>query len=570
MQRRQQILIAGLLLVVVAWSSSGLIDSILFEPFQTRSENLAKLKKSVKDKGDEQLALLRAQRTLKEFKAISLPPDAGKAKQPTALTAQRIYTEWLTDVAQLCGLESLKVSPVGTTNRGTVYISVMEKIEAEARYEQLVMFLDLFYRTELLHRVTAMHIINKVFEGDPALKISLDIEGIVLTDAPSRKSLFPRSKLTEKTGDDATTIRISETEGFPKQAGFKVLIKNELLKVTKTEGEVWTVERAAERTKADSYAAGTSIELLPLDPKQADRSLDEFRQLVAANIFVKPAPPYKLKLSPLTEKTFTRGRSNDFTISVLGYDTQKGKPEFSLVDAPAGLKLEKSGKVSWKPDDQVTPGKYPVKFQVRHPSAPDGTLTETVTIRVKEAGRPPRLVAEKGGKVYLNRQWSFTPELSPSESGTPKYSWKLGDTAPLGMTINEKTGAVKWTPGDETEVGETIVPLVVTDSDSPPQTTTLNLKLDVEDDAAQFTRLTGIFSLGTNKRVFLTDQSTAKKTELHEGDPFAIADLAGKIKSIGGKSVMIDLGSREAKWDIGQSLREVQESIKEPASQSLN
>lgn len=136
------------------------------------------------------------------------------------------------------------------------------------------------------------------------------------------------------------------------------------------------------------------------------------------------------------------------------------------------------------------------------------------------------------------------------------------------MTINAKTGELKWTPGDDAEIGETIVPLILTDNDSPPQSSTVNLKLDVQDDAAQFTRLTGIFSLGDKKRIFLTNQSTDKKIELHEGDKFSIADLSGTIKRIGAKSVVILLGSDEVRWDVGQSLREVQATIPEIAAKT--
>lgn len=570
MQPREKLLVGGLLGAFLAWMAIGWVQSLIFEPFQTRSESIAELRKSVDKKGDERLLLSRAQKSLKEFKSICLPPDAGKAKQATALNAQRQYVEWLLDLSQLCGFEAVKVTPAtgGAAAKGNVYISVIGKVEAEAHYEQLVKFLDLFYRTKLLHRISKLHVSTKVFEGDPILKVYLEAEGLALVDTPSRRTLFPQAILTEPLSEDGTTMYVTELEGFPKEAGFRIQMKGEYLKVTEVDGKTWKVERAVERTRAEEYSEGTTIDLVQMNPKASDRTIEEFREMIASNMFVKPAPPSKVKVGPLAEKTFTKGRPNDFIIPVTGYDTLKGKPEFSIVgSAPAGLKIDKSGKISWRPGEDIVLGKYPVKFQIRHPSVLNGTMTETLTIRVRD-NKPLKFVAEKPPKVFLNRPWTYLPELAPSETTATQFVWKLGDKPPKGMTINSKTGELKWTPGDDTEIGEVSIPLVLTDNDSPPQSSTANLKIEVQDDAAEFTRLTGIFALGDNKRIFLNNQSTDKRTELHEGDKFSIADLSGTIVRIGRKSVLITLGPYETQWDVGQSLREVQATIKDFAAQS--
>jgi len=144
MQRREKILVGGLLIVVVGFLSIGFISSTIFEPFQKGANDIAELNESIRKKEDERLLLSRAQKSLKEFKSICLPPDPGKSKQPSAFNAQRLYVDWLTDLGQLCGFETLKVIPGGTTARDKVYITVVGRVEAEARYEQLVKFLDLF------------------------------------------------------------------------------------------------------------------------------------------------------------------------------------------------------------------------------------------------------------------------------------------------------------------------------------------------------------------------------------------------------------------------------------------
>jgi hypothetical protein len=264
-----------------------------------------------------------------------------------------------------------------------------------------------------------------------------------------------------------------------------------------------------------------------------------------------------LKLAPVADKPFVRGRPIEFTIGASGYDTLKGKPVFSLGGTPlADLKLDKSGKLTWRPGADVKADKYPVNIEVRHPSAPDGCLKETITIRLKDGNPVPKLVAAKLPVVYLNREWSFQPEITAGELPTSQFRWKLGDKAPEGLTINEKSGELKWTPGDAIPPGETIVSLVLTDADTPPQSATLLLKLDVRDDEAEFTRLDTIFIVGENKLASFYDASRNKRTELHEGDEFTFGELTGKVKQIRQKQIILTIEKREVRLRPGQSLRE--------------
>lgn len=565
MQRREQILLAGLLGAVVIWQMSGFVSSVVFGPFETRREDYQRLQKAVSQKNDTLMMLVKAKKSLADWKSRSLPPDDDKnTKQPTAYDAGRLYLQWLTDLAQLCDFESLKVTPGGQTPKGGIYISVIVKLDAEVRYDQLARFLDLFYRTQLLHRISKLNVSTKVFEGDPTLTVHLDAEGLVLMGTPPRKTLFPQTRLTEPLPEDATKLTVEPSKDFPAKGDFHVQIKNEILKVTATDAGTWTAQRGLEQTRAASYAPETSVELFRLDPSQSERTAAELRTLISTNLFTKPPPALKLKIAGLGEKTFTRGRPIDFVINATNYDVLLGRPEFTVVGTPPpGFILDRNGRVTWKPDESVTAGTYNIPFEIKHPSADNGHLTERLTIRLRDAKSAPKLSAAKPPRVYLNREWKFRPELEAGESNLENLSWKLGDRPPAGMTINAKTGEIAWTPGDAVPIGEMTVSLVVSDNETPPQSTNLSLKLEVQDDAAQFTRLTAFFAVGDKKRVFVTDQSTGKNTELREGDAIAISDLKGTIKLIDKKHVIVTVGTHDLHWDYGESLREAQAKIKD-------
>ena len=570
MQRREQIMLGVLLSAVIIWQGSGWAYSAIFGPFQTRFEALSLLEKSIKEKGDQQLALSRAEKSLKAARQRSLPPDAGKAKRPDALNAQRLYVQWLTDLAELCEIEDPKVIPDRRFLKGNEYIAVVVRIEADARYEQLVRFLDLFNRTDLLHRITSMHVSTKEFEGDPYLKVQLEAEGIALVDAPSRQTLFPQADLSEDLSEDGTVLQLEGTEDFPKEPGFRVRLKNEFLTVKTIDAEGWTVVRGVDRTQPASHREGALVELVRQKPETSDHTPDEFGALVASNIFVKPAPPYKMKLVPPSDKPYLRGKPIEFTLAALGYDSSKGKPVFALADESLpDLKLEKSGKLSWKPGADVKADKYSVKIEVRHPSAPKGLLEETISIQLKDPKLPPKLAAKKPPAMFLNTPWRFQPEIATTEASTAKLSWKLGDRSPAGLTIDSKTGELQWNPGDDVPPGEITIPLIVTDNETPPQSTNLSLVVEAQDDEASFTRLDTIFIVGDTKRAFFYDPSKNKKTELHEGDDFTVAEISGKVKQIRRKYIILQVGPQEIRLDAGQSLREAKMAVAKKEEEGL-
>jgi len=562
MERRQQYLLGGLATLVVLWFGSGWLRTAVFEPIQAKRDELDRLKKTVGQKEDQLLNLARSKKLLKEWQSRSLPPDLTKARQKAAaLNAQGLYQEWLTDLAQLSGLEDLKVSPDRQTPKGNVYVSVMVKIEADARFEQLCNFLDRFYRADLLHRVTLLRVQSRESDGDPFFQVTLEAEALALLDAPQRRTLFAQTRLAEEMSELATTMKVESLDGFPKEPGFRVRLKNEYLTVTGIDGETWTVERGSDRTSAADYPAATQVELTPLNAGVPSRTVDEFQQLLAANIFVKPAPPkeYRLKLVPLGEKTFTRSsRPIEFTIAVQGYDSTKGKPEFALIGTPLpGMQLDKhTGKFTWKPDDNRKADTYPIKFEVRHPSATNGRLNDSVSIVLRDPNSPPKFAKMTPPPVVLGREWTFSPTISDAESDSGTLTWKLGDDPPAGLSLDEATGKLTWTPDDSVAVGETLVKLTATDDGSPPLSASLELKLQVQDDLASFTRLTGIFAKDGDRRAILYDRSQNKSTELRAGDSFTVADVRGTIDSISSKYLIFTSGDDAHRLELGQSLRE--------------
>jgi hypothetical protein len=566
MQRRTQYLLIGLIGVIVLWQGGIQISSAFLEPLWKKEKELAELEESVDKRTKELILLARQRKNLTDWKKRSLPPDkATKKERPDALNAQRLYGDWLHDLALLSGFEDLRVQPDRlAVSRDNVYVSVGVKIEADARFEQLCRFLDRFYRADLLHRVTSLRISTRESEGDPVLTIQLEAEGLAIVGAPDKRLLFPQTVLIEELPDEATQVFVEPTDSFPKEPGFLVRLRDELVKVTAIDGTTWTVERAQDGTTAASHAPGTIVESMPILAGVSARTADEFKQLMDSNLFVKPAPPvqYKPRIAPLGEKSLTRGKPIEFNIVAMGYDLSKGRPEFQLKSpAPAGSKLDKStGKFSWAPTADQKAGKYTFKFEVKHPSAPGGHLDESVTITLRDPNTAPKIVTrpDRQPPVLIGREWKYKVEATDAETASEKLSYKLGENPPPGMSINSQTGELTWTPGEATETGETTVQVIVTDDGSQPQSTTLSLKLKLEDDVAMFTYLTTIFAVDGKVLAKLYDRSQDKFTELRVGTRFSIADIQGTVTKIDKKHLLFARGPEIFRLEIGQSLREIQ------------
>lgn len=565
MQRREQILLIVLVSAAALWFGGGWVVGFVFGPLIARSQEYESLKEKVDAKRLEKEAVDLARLRLAGWKSRSLPPDRGvtaKTRLPTAVYALGLYQEWLTDLVQIAGLENASVKPVTQkSGSGADYVTVAVQIDAEGRFEQLCTFLDHFHRTDLLQRVARLQVDCRESEGDPVMRIHLDVEGLAFTDVPWRRTLFPQSSLAAPLDADGETLTVKQSDGFPKKTPFRVRIDQEFLLVTACEKNVWTVTRGVDRTTRSDHPVNDVVELQPLNPKLPPLSADEFRQLMASNLFVKPPPPkeYKLEIGPIAEQAFSRGQTLDFTLAAKGYDPALGRPEFLLASTPPpGLVVDRhSGKITWKPKPDQALGKFPLKIEARHPSAADGVQTIDLTVVYRERNEPPKIKPAPPQTAYLGQLWTFMPEVEDAETPRNKLTMKLGEGAPMGIAIDAATGTLKWTPGDAVKPGDFPFTVTITDDGQPPQSVALNVLLKVEDDAAQFTVFTGVVVRDGESEAWFYNRLQDTTTKLRVGATLTVANVTGDIQELGKDYLILQQGEQRSRLELGQNLREL-------------
>jgi hypothetical protein len=183
MRRSEKILLAILLLGLLTWQGGRLVNRVLLDPIRRSRAELDRLDEQIAEQKIQTAKLTSAKRQLTRWQQRSLPPDP--------LTAQRLYQQWLTDLAQDCGFDALKVYPDRVIRKNDACMGVLVSINAEARLDRLCSFLSRFYQTDLAQHITVLNIDSTQDRGDPALRVTIMAEGLSLRDAAGRQQLFP-------------------------------------------------------------------------------------------------------------------------------------------------------------------------------------------------------------------------------------------------------------------------------------------------------------------------------------------------------------------------------------------
>lgn len=565
MPPRQKLLLLGLIAAVLMWQGGIWGNRLLLEPLRVLRADVARRQEKVNGLKDQALAIELAQAKLNAYRSRSLPLDLGKKGgpnvRPDAVDAQRQYTAWLTELVHTIGFDDIAVAPQRrSVSRNNVYVEVAVQINGEGRFSQLAELLDRFYRTDLLQRIGRLQIVSQDVIGDPPVKFTLEADVLALSDAPVRRTIFPRTTLVDELPADASRLSVaSAAEFLPKKTPFEVRVERELLTVTTREGETWTVSRGVERTERADHAAKLPLTLVPINRQSPEMTTEEFRNFVRTNVFVKPTPPteYDLKFGPFASVVVTRGKTWEYSLAAKDYDPARGEPKYRIEGkSPAGLSLnESTGRLVWKPDTKLSAGDYPLKVSVVHPSAPNGRFVAELPLVLADPNSPPKLPAVGPQTVYRGQPWKITVTANDADRPAQQLTFKLGTGAPAGSQIDAASGELTWTPDENQPLGPASLLVSVTDSGTPSKTSNITILVSVMEDAAKQTMLIGIVTVDGEREAMFLDKSQNRKRNLHVGDEIRAADISAEIIDIAATYVTVRRGEAEQRLKLGETVR---------------
>jgi hypothetical protein len=560
-EKRKKVLLGGLALVVLFFLVRTKLDSWIRGPIRTLQSDVMAAESSAETLAAEEIQLDVAKRNLEDWKTISLPADVDNS--------QRLYREWVQSLAEECGFSRISVVPGSKSSQKEYGLVSVEVRNAETDLQGLKKFLFLFDQANILHRIASLNINSPSPKGNPRMTVTLTAEGISAGGAEDRRELLARTPLTAAAKVTDEVIVAAPNELFPVAETpfepFLIRIDRELLRVNAVTDTGWQVARGAEETTAAAHEADSVIELFPIAWDRKEKTSEQYAEFVKSSFFVIPSPPkkYTPRITGVSSKTIKPGEEVKFTAKADGLDPELGDATFSLADAADGMAIDaKTGEFQWSPIADLKPGDYTATVLMIQAKEPDVKIDSQLKITIKKSNAVPKITLKESAIVVLGNEFTTTATASDEDTDdTLKFS--LGGGAPEGLVVDPMTGQLKWTPPKTFAPGKYDIEVKVTDSGSDPQSASAKISLDVQDDFAALTKLTGIIGKDGVLNADFRNQATDVTTQLKEGDKVTVSEIDAKIVSIASRFVTMQDAVGIWKLKLGESLR--QRELIEPA-----
>lgn len=558
MTRNEKILAGVLGAAVVGYGLRGPVMAVTVDPVRALEETRDGKFADNEKLGDQKFQLIVAKQRVDAARARSLPADVSDA--------ERVYPQWLGDLAALSGLDEVETTVLNARSRpGEAYRPVKVNIKARARTDELDAFLRRFAETDLLHRVNSVNVGSVSPTADIDLSVDLEAEAVSLPTATDRNDLFPVAELTEPLpgGVETATVTIPDDPAlrFPAEAPFVVRAGRELLTVTAVEqgdggseeggAATWTLARGFDGTDAADHAAGAFLQLWPRTGDGGDRLA-----LSETGPFRKPRA-YEPRLNLDGEPRLVRGGEFTLKATATDFDDRYGDAELTVADPPAGFTLDPgTGVMTWTPPDDLAAGEYPITVSAAVPK-PETTLTETVTLVLAEPNTPPTLEPVPSQTVQAGDVLLFDVAAGDAENPAG-VTLSLADPPP-GATIDADFGVVRWAVPEDADLGAKTLTVKAADDGDPPLTADLTVQVEVTEDLRPFVKYVGYNAIGEEPRATLYNQADDTSLLLAPGDEFDIAGVKGVVRSVGPRALVVDRNDRLYELDLGQSLTQARD-----------
>lgn len=352
MQQRERLLMYGLIAIVVVWWGSSIAHRIVVAPITDRKAQISDLTASNSGLDLKALQVDVSERKLAGWKAQSLPANP--------VEAQRLYLQWLTDVALEAGFVEPVLTPQSLSNQQNIYTAVPVKIQAETTLRRLSDFLFRFYQADLLHSISLLTIASEEHVGNPPLSVTIVATGLSLKNGPARTTLFPEG------GEKRINPRMKDKQFDD----YREFIAN------------------------SPFAKKT--------------------ELVAADV----------KLEPIGDKTVIRGEPLSVAVKTKGVDASQARLRFRLDgEVPAGMSIDRrTGQFDWVPAEGQPTGKFPVTIAVYQAGFEQPLASETINVTFREKNIAPDVEAVAEQSLYLGQTLKLAIKGSDKDKDELKYT----------------------------------------------------------------------------------------------------------------------------------------------------
>ncbi len=550
-KQRTKILGGALAAIVGVGFVGPAVWNSVMSPVTDARARLAAAESNLEKEELKELELMVARDHIELAQMASLPPNMDDA--------QRLYQEWITNLAIQCRFTLNSVDRGRKQALPDRYNSVTVDVKAETDLEGLGRFLHLFDQADLVHRLERLTVKSTGTQGNPRMEVTFTANGLSVAGTPARLELFARSELSDALPADATQFTIANAEDFPKKTPFLVRVGTEMIRVKSAEDNLWTVERGIEGSTPVEHAADSVVQHYPVAWDKQDSSFDRYAGLLASSPFTKPTPPHKYepKLAAVSDRTIAPGEEVSMTAKIDDLNTDIGTPQFDLDSDVDGLAIDpQTGDIKWQTSADTEPGEYKATVLATQKNNDGLKLSKEFTVTVKLPNNAPTLKVPSDVVVVLGREF-VQPVIAEDDGPAEKLTFAFdGDTVPDGLAIDATSGVIKWQPPATFTPGEYTVQVKVTDGGDPAKSATAPVTLKVKDDSAVMTYLTGAVSRDGVMEAWFYNRGANKHHKLQIGERLQIDEMDSEVVEIDKRAV--ELRDEKGLWllTLGKNLRE--------------
>ena len=171
-------------------------------------------------------------------------------------------------------------------------------------------------------------------------------------------------------------------------------------------------------------------------------------------------------ISSLPDRSIPELTTLTFSVSAFDADLPVDQIRYTLDSAPTGATLNAStGEFSWTPTEGQGPGTFTVI--VRATDRSGAFDTEAIDIEVQEVNLAPSLVALPDVDLRPGDTWQASASASDPDLPVNTLTYALAAGAPAGLTIDSRTGAIRFTAPSTDRQATYPVTVIVRDNGSP-------------------------------------------------------------------------------------------------------
>ncbi len=197
LQNKREKILAGVFLGIVALSGGqDAVNAVVFGPLDAKDAQIAGLTQKVSNRELEFGRIEHAQRELRPLREQSLPPDPS--------VATTLYQNWLIETAKASGITSVQIVPSRAVEEDEVGYRIPVTVQGTMPTAQLGAFLDRFYSTPLLHRITSLSVTGSESRGNSLPRVTIALEALALKNAAPSTDLSNKANAAERAGTQPT------------------------------------------------------------------------------------------------------------------------------------------------------------------------------------------------------------------------------------------------------------------------------------------------------------------------------------------------------------------------------